>query len=347
MTESKDNIETNENIDPRFENLAGYVLGALDHAEQRSSVENHIEKFPDVQAEFEELSETVDLLALGVPPVSPPDHLKTNIMELARQESTPSQLQLLATAHGAMSRRSWWQRSFQSGYAVAAAAAALVIVVGGGMGYQNDQLSNDFNNLRVDLIAESTVVANLRSELSTTMMDSETKVASMKSEMDVMEDEFGATTEMVVHQEEVVSELAVANNALKQALRDQIWLTYVTSKEGYQVESWLADNTQQVTATKTAAYGLIAVRVVGNEAVFQAHGLDQPQSGFAYTLWLMGNGKPLPVAQFGVSEIGSATIAFIMPAPLQFYSSVMVTQERVNGLGSDPSGTMVIFAETN
>jgi hypothetical protein len=89
------------------------------------------------------------------------------------------------------------------------------------------------------------------------------------------------------------------------------------------------------------------VSKVGNEAVFQVHGLPQPADGFAYTLWLIGNGDPQPVSQFEVSEIGSATVAFLLPNPLQFYSSVAVTQERLNGIGSSPTGTMVLSAETN
>ncbi len=345
MTETKDSMELNENLDSRFENLASYVLGALDHAEERSSVENLIENDPEVQAEFEELAEVTDLLAIAVPPVAPPASLKTRIMEMAEQDSANASIQ--QATYEPIRQQFWWQRAFRSGLAVSAAAAVLVVVVGSALGYQNNQLGDEIDVLRADLAAESVMVANLQTELSTTLTDSENRVATMKSEMKVMEDDFGATTEMVVHQEEMVSQLGIVNNALRQALSDQNWLTYVSTKEGYQVESWLASNTQQVTSTEPTASGLIAVRIVGNEAVFQVHGLPQPQSGYAYTLWLMGNGDPQPVAQFAVSEIGSATIAFLLPQPLQFYSSVVVTQERVDGIGVDPTGTMVLSAQTN
>jgi anti-sigma-K factor RskA len=349
MTETKDNIELNDDMDPRFENLAAYALGALDDEESRAAVEHLIEQFPEVRAEYEELSEATDYLAASVTPVEPPAHLKANILKQAEKESAPSVARLVAAeiASNRSNSAPWWQRVFQSGYAVSAAAAMLVIVVGSVLSYQNTQLGNEIDSLRSDLAAETVLVANLQNELATTLNDSESRVASMKSEMEVMEDEFGATTEMVNHQEEMVSELAVANDALRQALRDQSWLTYVAMKEGYQVESWLANDTQQVATADPDAAGLIAVRVVGNEAVFQVHGLPQPQPDHAYTLWLMGNGDPTPVSQFEVSEIGAATVAFLLPAPLKFYSSVMVTQERVNGIGNDPSGTMVIFGETN
>lgn len=349
MTETKDNIELNDDMDPRFENLAAYALGALDDEEQRAAVEQLIEQNTEVLAEYEELSEATNYLAISAPPIEPPSYLKAQILDAATRESASSVVQLEAAEYPANDpvTQPWWQRMFQSGYAVSAAAAVLVIVVGSVLSYQNAQLGNEIDSLRSDLAAETILVTNLQNELATTLTDSESKVASMKSEMELMEDEFGATSEMVVHQEEMVSELAVANEALRQALRDQSWLTYVAMKEGYQVESWLANDPQKIEPTEPDASGLIAVRVVGNEAVFQVHGLPQPQAGHAYTLWLMGNGDPTPVSQFEVSEIGSATVAFLLPAPLQFYSSVMVTQERVNGIGNDPTGTMVIFGETN
>jgi hypothetical protein len=342
MTDSKELQENTGDMDPRFENFAAYALDALDTEAERSAVESLIESDNEAQAELNDLTDAAGLLAIAVPPVAPPAHLKTSILRLAEQESSPSSSQVPITTPAT----SWWQRTFQSGYAVSAAAAVLVIVATAVLGFQNNQLSNEIDTLRADLRAESVTVASLQSDLSTTLTDSETRVATMKTEMTLMEDEFETTAQMVVHQEEMVSELAIANDALKQALRDQSWLTYVAMKEGYQVESWLA-NTQQVASANPNASGLIAVRLIGNEAVFQVHGLEQPQPGFAYTLWLMGTGAPLPVAQFEVSEIGSATVAFLLPAPLGFFSSVVVTQEQVNGIGNDPTGTMVLFAETD
>jgi hypothetical protein len=330
-------------MSPRFENIAAYVLDALDDESERAAVETLIETDPEAHAEYLELAEAAGHLAVAVPSTTPPAHLKTTILALASEETVLVQEQAVPVL--ATPSTSWWANAFRSGYASSAIAAILVLVVAASLGYQNNQLGNEVAELRADLSAESVSIANLRAELSTTMTDSETKVASIKDEMTIMEDEFGATNEMVVHQEEMVSELATVNDALRQALRDQSWLTYVAMKEDYQLESWLA-NTQQVASGPNAS-GLIAVSVLGNEAVFQVLGLPQPNPGFAYTLWLMGNGDPQPVSQFEVSEIGSATVAFLLPAPLHFYSSVAVTQERVDGIGIRPSGTMVLSAETN
>ncbi len=204
MTESKDNTENYDEMDHRFENLAAYALDALDTQDERRAVESLIESDEAALAELNELTESAGLLAVSVPQVEPPAHLKSSILRMADEDLnkfSPAPVQLAP----------WWQRAFQSGVAVSAAAAVLVVVAGSALGYQNNQLSNELDTLRSDLNAESVAVANLQSELSTTMSDSETRVASMKSEMELMENEFGATNEMVVHQEEMVSELATAN----------------------------------------------------------------------------------------------------------------------------------------
>ena len=116
-------------------------------------------------------------------------------------------------------------------------------------------------------------------------------------------------------------------------------------KEDYKVESWLAD--RRSTSFTPGASGLFAVRVVGDEAVFQVHGLEQPRPGFAYTLWLLGNGAPMAVSQFEVSEIGSATVAFLLPAPFLQYTSLVVTQERVDRIGTQPSEVKFLSADAN
>ena len=261
---------------------------------------------------------------------------------MAAEDATPSPVE--PTPITTEPSKSWWTKLVQTTYAPAAAAAVLALIVAGGLSFQNNQLGNEIDTLRAEIAVESAVVANLKSDLSTTVSDSETRVATMKTEMDQMEDDFGTTADLVVHQEQMVSELATANEALRQAIRDQSWLTYVAMNEDYQLASWLAS---EQTAVQSNASGLIAVRMVGNEAVFEVHGLPQPQPGKAYTLWLLGNGHPQPVSQCEVSEIGSATVVFLLPAPLQYYSSVAVTQEQVNDVGPDPTGIMVLSAETN
>ncbi|MCZ6539372.1 MAG: anti-sigma factor [Chloroflexi bacterium] len=343
MTDSNEPPETNGETDPRFENLAAYVLDALDDEHERAAVEELIETDSAARAEFDELTEAADLLAIAVPPIAPPARLKARILDQAAREPVPEVAQLKPLVTVESSRQStWWARNFRSGYVVSAAAAMLVVVATGALGIQNNRLGNEIDSLRSELNVEATAVGNLRTELADTVTSSESSIASMKGDMGQLENDLDTTAAMVVHQEEMVSELAVANTALQQALRDQSWLTYVAMKEDYQVESWLA-----ASRGTSIASGLFAVRVVGNEAVFQVHGLDQPQSGFAYTLWLLGNGEPLAVKQFEVSEIGSAIVGFTLPAPFFLYSSLVVTQERVDGIFTQPSDVQFLSADAN
>lgn len=343
MTDSNEITENSGELDPRFENIAAYILDALDDEEERAAVEALIEADSAARAEFDELTEAASLLAIAVPPVTPPARLKARILELATSSPVPGPGPLAPVVSiTEPSPATRWSRIFQSGYAVSAAAAVLVLVAVGALGIQNNRLGDEIDLLRSDLNVEAEAVASLRADLSATLLDSETRVASMKGDMDQMEDEFGATAAMVVHQEEMVSELAIANAALRVALRDQSWMTYVAMKEDYRVESWLDDN-QAV----SSASGIFAVRVIGNEAVFQVNGLERPKNGFAYTLWLLGNGDPIAVTQFEVSEIGSATVAFLLPAPFFQYSSLVVTQERIDSVGSQPSEVLFLTADAN
>ncbi len=343
MTDSNENTENSGELDPRFENIAAYILDALDDEEERAAVEALIEADSAARAEFDELTEAASLLAIAVPPVTPPARLKARILELATSSPVPGPGPLAPVVSiTEPSPATRWSRIFQSGYAVSAAAAVLVLVAVGALGIQNNRLGDEIDLLRSDLNVEAEAVASLRADLSATLLDSETRVASMKGDMDQMEDEFGATAAMVVHQEEMVSELAIANAALRVALRDQSWMTYVAMKEDYRVESWLDDN-QAV----SSASGIFAVRVIGNEAVFQVNGLERPKNGFAYTLWLLGNGDPIAVTQFQVSEIGSATVAFLLPAPFFQYSSLVVTQERIDSVGSQPSEVLFLSADAD
>jgi hypothetical protein len=155
------------------------------------------------------LTEAAGLLTIAVPPITPPPAgLKARILDQAAREPVAQPAREMPAAVAQQSRAAtWWSRAFQSCYLISGAAAVLVLVLAGVLGIQNNRLGDKIDSLRLDL--------------STTLTNSESIVASMKSEMDLMEDEFGAASEMVVHQEQTVSELAAANTALRRALRDQ------------------------------------------------------------------------------------------------------------------------------
>ena len=76
MTDSSDTTENSKNngdnvdMDPHYENLAAYVLDALDQSDERESVERLIENDPAVASEYRELAEAAGQLAAGVPPIA-------------------------------------------------------------------------------------------------------------------------------------------------------------------------------------------------------------------------------------------------------------------------------------
>ncbi|MEK9675254.1 MAG: hypothetical protein VW271_01775, partial [Chloroflexota bacterium] len=104
-------------------------------------------------------------------------------------------------------------RLVQSGYAASAIAAILVLAVAVTVGVQNSRLNNEVGQLRNKLNSELQVVNALREELESSKTDSMAMVNQMESEMKKMEYDFGSTLAQVSHQEQMVSELSIANNA--------------------------------------------------------------------------------------------------------------------------------------
>ncbi|MDA1280380.1 MAG: hypothetical protein O3B95_10150, partial [Chloroflexi bacterium] len=152
-------------MDPRFENLAGYVLDALDSDSERAEVQALIETDRAVQAEYDELAETAGILANAVPPTVPPARLKTRILEMAAADSISVGTGVRRPA--VLPSTVWWARAARSTYVGTAAAAVLILIVAGTLGYQNNSLGNEIDSLRIERDAEAAEVDNLRAALST------------------------------------------------------------------------------------------------------------------------------------------------------------------------------------
>ncbi|MCZ6538350.1 MAG: hypothetical protein O6922_00795 [Chloroflexi bacterium] len=152
MTDFRKPNGNNGEVDPRFENLAAYVLDALDDEDERAAVEALIETNLAARAEFDELAEAADLLAIAVPPITPPARLKARILEQAAREPVPEVARLMSGARVQKAQASsWWSRTFQSGYVVSATAAVLVLVAAGVLAIQNDRLGSEIDSLRSEL----------------------------------------------------------------------------------------------------------------------------------------------------------------------------------------------------
>jgi anti-sigma-K factor RskA len=117
--------------------LAAYLLGALPDGELEE-LQLHLADCDRCREEAVSLQVAVDVLAVAVPPVSPPAHLKARVLDVVRSEA-----ELLSAAGGEADRpprrrrglRGWFPRPVITAGAAAAALAvgvlAGVAIVGG------------------------------------------------------------------------------------------------------------------------------------------------------------------------------------------------------------------------
>ena len=111
----------------RFEDLKdSYVLGALPE-EERLEFEQYLVEHPDLQAEIEELSTIVGLLAFSIQEQEPPPELRRRIMDTVEAETVhPAEV-----VHPRASRRSWLAGLWETvGPRDLALAVAAMVVIG-------------------------------------------------------------------------------------------------------------------------------------------------------------------------------------------------------------------------
>jgi hypothetical protein len=131
-------VSTDLHSDPERlqEDLAGYVLGALD-PQEASALELHLEGCESCRERLGWLHPAVDLLPASVEQVSPPDSLRESLMATVRAEAA-AEAPAGASARSAprRQRRSWWQGLGPIVMRPATGfAAALLLVAGVATGY--------------------------------------------------------------------------------------------------------------------------------------------------------------------------------------------------------------------
>jgi hypothetical protein len=129
-------VSTDLHSDPERlqEDLAGYVLGALD-PQEASTLELHLEGCESCRERLGWLHPAVDLLPASVEQVSPPDSLRENLMATVRAEAE-AEAPAAAAPAARGSLRSWWQGLGPIVMRPATGfAAALLLVAGVATGY--------------------------------------------------------------------------------------------------------------------------------------------------------------------------------------------------------------------
>ncbi len=102
--------------------LAGYVLGDLS-SEDAIRVHQYLEEHPEKMAEIQQLQAAIALTALALPEASPPDSLKTRLLQSA--QNTP---QTFVTPQTAPRSRRWQRQWIVAGGIAASLIAALSIM---------------------------------------------------------------------------------------------------------------------------------------------------------------------------------------------------------------------------
>ncbi|MEX0761803.1 MAG: anti-sigma factor [Dehalococcoidia bacterium] len=304
--------ERDDNLDPQLEDLAGYALDALSPAE-RIRVENLLAESEAARSELEELLEGASALGMSVPPRDPPAGLRDRLLNAAEStpQETPAAPVMLTATPTINARRSVLSRL---AYASSGTALAASIAVAVFFGFQMARLGNDMESLKQQVEDDQAVIRQLEGQMATT------------------------TVQTVQHEAEV-SRLAQVNDALKSAMRDQRWLTYVTQNHQWQVPEWFAGGPNAPTAS-----GMLAVNRSSNDAALFVNDLQPAPPGHTYKLWLVRGLSWTPVTTFDVSEAGQARVDFEIPGGSVFdYSRATVTLEPLSvGSSETPAGDEVL-----
>ncbi len=298
--------------DPRFEDLAGYALGALS-VEEREQADELLVRSEEARRELASLQDAAVSLASLAPAVEVPAALREQIMRSAVEQSKrPIEFRPLSArvspkppsqpSPGSRNETSKWaiRGAFAASLTAVAAAVAVAIV----FGMETARLKEELTTVRTQISRDQIVVTDVQAAVESVKSDVEVNEASV----DVQQDE--------------VSRLAQANSALQDALRDQRWLTYVTFAREWETPSWFRPGPEA-----PQAQGQIVVSPTGDRAVLFVDGMPELPEAMCYTLWLSAPSFNWPAASFEVDEFGYARVDLDLPPSLAGFTYAAVSRE--------------------
>ena len=305
-----------EKPNPAFEDLAAHALGALED-EENDRVLALLSESPAARAELRELLEGAEVLGRSLPAIQTPPGMKERLLAAAVLEMSPAADARLdkvqpSPVFSSADALKWVLGIFKPArLAMATSAAALIVaaILAGTFGRQTSDLRQETQRLMDEIhVLESELVQ-----------------------------EKDSRTEMVSNDE--VSRLRETNNALQEALRDQMWLTYVSNNQSWDASEWLTGG-----STAPRAHATIVVKRGTQEAVLLVGGLDQLRPGENYQLWFTADGEMAPMASFLVDQAGTARVPFTFNRNIYDYDGAAVTVETGRNVPS-PSAHHVLFTE--
>ena len=320
-----------------FENLPAYALSALDKDAQEE-VEKLLAQSPAAQAELRELMEGAEALGRTLPAVQMPPGMRDRILSSIRREAhspgavTQDAPEFVRPGQPPDDILSRILELFTPARLAVASSIAVLITAGVAAGMFGMQT----NRLQQETEAMHSEINSLESELVTvraSRTELEDTLASLKSEL--------VSNDAISSQREAdVSRLMQSNQALQDALRDQMWLTYVSANRSWQASDWLTGGT-----SAPSAHATIVVKSGTQDAVLLVGGLTQLQPGSSYQLWLSSGGRMMPVVNFQVDEAGTARVPFTFSGDIFSYDAAAVTVEtQQNSLA--PSSQHVLYTES-
>ena len=305
-----------EKPNPAFEDLAAHALGALDD-EENERVLALLEESPAARAELRELLEGAENLARSLPAVETPRGMKDRLLAAANADiastSEATQVEVQSDPEFTSADAIKWLLGIfkPARLAMATSAAALIVAA---------VLAGIFGNQTSDLRQQT---------------------KQLMDEIQVLESELvqekASRTEMVSNAE--VSTLRATNDALQEALRDQMWLTYVSNNQSWDASEWLTGG-----SSAPRAHATIVVKRGSLDAMLLVGGLDQLRPGEHYQLWFAADGQMTPMASFQVDQAGTARVPFTFNRNIYDYDGAAVTIETGRNVPS-PSAQHVLFTE--
>ena len=294
-----------EKPDPAFEDLAAHALGLLDD-EENERVLALLEVSPAARAELRELLEGAEVLGTSLPAVDTPPGMKERLLVAAAPARSPvAEAVQPAPEFTSADALKWLLGIFRPArLAMATSVAALIVAA---------VLAGIFAN-RTSELSEQT------EQLMAEIQDLESERANMVSSAEV-------------------STLRATNDALQEALRDQMWLTYVSNNQSWDASEWLTGG-----SSAPRAHATIVVKRGSQDAVLLVGGLNQLRPGEHYQLWFAADGKMMPMASFQVDQAGTARVPFTFSQNIYDYDGAAVTIETGSNVPA-PSAQHVLFTE--
>ena len=300
-----------EKPNPAFEDLAAHALGALED-DENDRVLALLSESPGARAELRELLEGAEVLGRSLPAIQTPPGMKERLLAAAVLEMSPAADARLdevqpSPVFSSADALKWVLGIFKPArLAMATSAAALIVaaILAATFGRQTSDLRDEIHVLESELVQEK-----------------------------------DSRAEMVSNDE--VSRLRETNNALQEALRDQMWLTYVSNNQSWDASEWLTGG-----STAPRAHATIVVKRGTQEAVLLVGGLDQLRPGENYQLWFTADGEMAPMASFLVDQAGTARVPFTFNRNIYDYDGAAVTVETGINVPS-PSAHHVLFTESS